>query len=867
MKTLLISIFILLKVSVNICAAEVIVIGGFDGQNPNTSESNGEIALAISGGGARGLTTIGILKAFEEKGLSVKAIAGVSMGGVIGGLYASGYTPDELMEFTNELSFDNMFYNNPKRSSMFFTQREEHGRHLLSIRFNRWVPVIPKALTKGQGVTSVLTKLTTKANYHSRSDFLKLPIPFKTFATDIISGKGIIIENGSLADAMRATMAFPLAFTPVEKNGMLLMDGGMLCPIPVDLARTISNSIKFVVAINTSSQLLNKEGIKTPLDIANQVTSIMTNDKLLSQLSKASYVITPPIQQYASSDFAKKDSIIAIGYRAGISAADSIISMIKKNEEIKYSINKIEIDSITIANNKDIIESLNIEEFESHQSLTKKLKNYYLNNNIFLIKAELIPDLSNINRNYNLKISTEPQFDHSQVSFIFNGNSIYDDTTLLSVMALGNYDLSSEKIKKSLHQITGLYRVNGYDFVDIESIEFNIQDKSFIINIDEAIIKSIDIEKNHRSRDWFIRSHFPLKPNQPYSTSDASVGIANIYGTDLFNQVSLNLINDTAGSIVKISVEEKHYQQVRLGWHWDDEYKSEEFLEYLDDNVLGMGLKYLLHARFAIDRQEYFGYFKSNRIWSTYLTAKAEIYHNRINRFIFDDESNEIEIRKEIKTGFSFSLGQQIKRFGTVTAKFDVVNYDDRYLVQNIKNKRDLRIFSIKSSIENFDRSPLTLKGSKHFFEVQMAGKFMGGDEEYNRFEASTEIYIPINHKLNYHPKFAIGLSSSGLPPSERFYLGGIESFSGFRTYQLNGDKFIMLSNDLRLKLPFRFYFTFRHDIGEVYTHTDEIKLRNLRNGISLILSFDSPIGPFDFRYGFADSDNDRYYINIGLDF
>lgn len=293
MKIIRIHIFlVLLILSSNTFANEKIVIGGFDGLSPDEKYDNSSIALAISGGGARGLTTIGILKAFEEKNLNIGAIAGVSMGGIIGGLYASGYSPEELEKITDQLAFDSLFSNTPERKTMFLTQRAEQGRHLFSIRLNHWKPVIPKELTKGQKITSLLTSLTTKANYKSGGDFSKLPIPFRTSATDIISGKEIILDHGSLAEAMRATMAFPLAFSPVEKDGYFLMDGGMLNPIPVDMARSISGTVDFVVAINTASNLLAGHELLSPVDIANQVTSIMTADKLKSQLAQADYIIT-----------------------------------------------------------------------------------------------------------------------------------------------------------------------------------------------------------------------------------------------------------------------------------------------------------------------------------------------------------------------------------------------------------------------------------------------------------------------------------------------------------------------------------------------------------------------------------------------
>ncbi|MCK4460291.1 MAG: patatin-like phospholipase family protein, partial [candidate division Zixibacteria bacterium] len=233
MKTLLTWLLpALVVIILPVKAASDILIGGLDGLNPHDIGERYHILLALSGGGARGVATIGLLKAFEEKGIEIEAVTGTSIGGIIGGLYACGYSPDELADIVRNLDLTGLFSNQPSRRTMFLTQREERDRHLLSIRFDGFKPVIPRALTAGQKLTTILTALTTRANYHAAGNFDRLPIPFKTISTDIVSGREIVLDSGSLADAMRATMGFPLAFTPLDKGDQLLMDGGMVTPIP-----------------------------------------------------------------------------------------------------------------------------------------------------------------------------------------------------------------------------------------------------------------------------------------------------------------------------------------------------------------------------------------------------------------------------------------------------------------------------------------------------------------------------------------------------------------------------------------------------------------------------------------------------------
>ncbi len=855
--------------SQSILADETIVIGGLDGQNPHVQENKFRVLLALSGGGARGMTIIGVLKAFEEKNIEVVGIAGTSMGGIIGGLYASGYTPLEIEEFANELNFNTLFANSPPRNSMFLTKREENEQHLLSIRFDKFKPVLPKALTSGQKLTSLLTRQTTKALYKCDADFSKLPIPFLTVSTDIVSGEQVILQNGSIAEAMRATMAFPLAFTGIEIDGRILMDGGMVNPIPVDLARTLTTKSQFVVAINTSSKLAKKDEIITPIDIANQVTSIMMADKLQEQLEKADYVICPPIDDYHNAQFEKKDTLIAIGYYEGIKAADKIIAMLAEAQSISFcEIYNIDSKSLTTSElNK--IQKLLFHKKLTLEKLTKILKQFSLKNNFFKLTATL-HDMNSDSSQVALKaisIDGFKNFQAKKFKLQFSGNTIFRDLELANLFTIENTPITPKIIQNGLEKILELYQTHDYDLVNIESVSIDSSDATLMVQIDEAIIKSINILDNTTTKDWFVRSYFPLKKNESYSTELASEGIRNIYGTDLFERVTVDALPSDDGVVVRIRVKEKHSKRLRFGWHWDDEFDSEEFIELLNDNFAGIGLEYKLHARYAPNRQNFYFSFKADRIFKTYLTSQFKIFHTRYLRQLYNFEDRPLGYHDEKTTGFQIGIGQQIERLGTVSATLSIKERDVFDSETSTTTTFGLRKLKFESLFENFDQLPFTRSGNKHIFRLEFVGKFVGGDIEYTKFYTSHETYIPISKSFTYHPHLALGASRSGLPISEQFYLGGLNSFTGFRKDQLSGDKMFIFSNEIRLNLPLNIYFTARYDLGEVYNSTDQIKLRNLRNAVGASLSLDSPIGPFTFGYGIVNQDLENVYLHIGFKF
>ncbi|MFH1372827.1 MAG: patatin-like phospholipase family protein [bacterium] len=846
-----------------------IVVGGLNGNAAEDTTESYTISMALSGGGARGLAVIGILKAFEEKGIEVTALTGTSIGGIIGGLYASGYSPDELISITRDIAFNRLLTNSPARKTMFLTQREERERSLLSIRFDGLVPVIPRGLTAGQKLNSLLTALTTKANYHCGSDFSRLPIPFRTISTDIVTGREVVHAGGSLAEAMRATLAFPLAFTGLDKDDQLLMDGGIVTPVPVDLVRTMSDSTALVVAVNTSSPLLAKRDLVTPVDIANQVTTIMSRDRLAAQMRAADYAIEPPLDGFSSVDFKHRDTLVEIGYRTGLTAADSITDILdQRRHETEISIVQVNVKCHSSALADTISDRLgNIT--VTRAQLVSLLQSLLDEFDLFRLMADLLPcrDSALPTETICLEIVADQCIRMRDADFRFIGNTVFDSTQPATHFNGGDTLLTPQRLRQGLDAIIDMYHNEGYDLAVIKDVTIDMKALEVSVVIDEAIIRRIDVDRNERTRDWFVRSLFPLKVGQPYSTSQASKGIANIFGSDLFDQVMVDLVSYRDGAVVKISVEEKQQPVVRLGWHWDDEYQSEEFIEVLDDNIIGIGLQLLLHSRYARDSQNHFASLKTDRIFSTYMTARLGAYHRRLKRHLFDTDGARADERTELRTGAEFGLGQQIARLGTVSAGLVFEQLDYRHPLDYHREVLDLRMLKFTSEVETFDRVPFPRTGKKHLFELQFAGKYLGGETEFTRFFTSIEAYFALKPYLNYHPKLAVGLSRSNLPVSERFYLGGMHSFMGFRTHQLSGDKLFMLSNELRLKLPLWLYLTARHDMGEVYTAADEIKLRNLRHGVGLFLSLDSPIGPVEFGYGVADTDEERFYLNVGYTF
>ena len=226
---------------------------GKDSFIPYFQEHRPKIALALSGGGARGLAHIGVLKVFEKYGLPIDGIAGTSMGAIVGALAAVGYSASEIDSIARNTDWDEIIKDAPPRRQLYLGQKEQKSRSVFQIRFEKLSLDFRPAYTTGQKLTTALMDILLKAPCPFQSEDQDLIISLKVITTDLLSGKKVVFDRSSLVDALRATLAIPLLFTPVEKDSFMLVDGGLLDNLPVDEARNIPADL--VIAVDTSSKL------------------------------------------------------------------------------------------------------------------------------------------------------------------------------------------------------------------------------------------------------------------------------------------------------------------------------------------------------------------------------------------------------------------------------------------------------------------------------------------------------------------------------------------------------------------------------------------------------------------------------------
>jgi len=228
-----------------------------------------KVGLVLSGGGAKGFAHIAVLKEIDKAGIQLDYIAGTSMGAIIGGMYAAGYSANQIEKMVIEIDFVSLLRDNLPRNASPFFEKEFEENSSITLPVTKGKIGLPKAISKGQNVTNLLIELFDSTE--EITDFSKLSIPFFCVATDVETGGEVILEKGSLPMALRASGSFPTLLNPVVMDGKLLVDGGVANNFPIDLMK--SKGIDIVIGVDVEGRLFEKEKLTSAIAILNQIVS------------------------------------------------------------------------------------------------------------------------------------------------------------------------------------------------------------------------------------------------------------------------------------------------------------------------------------------------------------------------------------------------------------------------------------------------------------------------------------------------------------------------------------------------------------------------------------------------------------------
>ncbi len=852
-----------------------------------------KVALVLSGGGARGFAQIGVLKALEENGINFDIIVGTSIGAIIGGLYATGYTASELDSLARNINWEEnlKLTNKYSRQQLFPTQKSIQDKSILTVSLKGFKPIIPTSLSSGQQITEILNTIFLNSRHRPDENFQNLRYKFFSVATDLNVGTREILSNGNITECVKASFTFPLLYTPMNINGKMLIDGGLTANIPVDIA--LEKGADYVITVNSTSPLKTEEELKeNPINTADQIVSITMARLNEQQLKKSNFTITPDIGRHNAEDFRSIENLIFKGREATIELIDKL-----KNALDSLEANASPQRNYFIINPKVIIESQIVPEsikshiieeqenkFVKHTDIEKAMRKLYDLGYFKNLSAEIYRNDGILILKY--KFEENPVLKsiktNSKFEFI---NNILDEFANENTNKIINY----RKLESLYESLLGKLKANGYSSVDITKFYFNWDNNTLEIEFDNGLLDDIIIIGNNNTKSEMIFSELTIDKKKPVIESDILKNLRNLYSLNLFTQLTFNIINKDNKKLLIINLVEKSPKNLSLAVRADNERNLQAFIDIRDQNIFKSGTEAGFSIIGGLRNLDLKLEINRYKIFKTDFTVNISGYYSFIDHYLYKEEQSESSFSviqlgefKNIKFGCSFLIGTQLEKIGIVYSQLLIENT----LTRNISNTNydiETRIFKLRfgGKVDTQDEYPFPNKGTIIEYYYETAQNQLRGSEAYSKLYLDFEHYFQIDKSLSLKPKFVFAFADNTTPFTDWFFMGGENNFMGMVEDELNGRQLFISSVEFRYKLPFKIFFdtyiSCRYDLGRIWSNTSDIKLIDLRHGFGMSAIFNTPLGKASFSAGkcfFIKEDKkntiiwgpNTFYFTIGYD-
>ncbi len=304
-----------------------------------------KVGLVLSGGGAKGFAHIGALKIIEEAGVRIDYIGGTSMGAIVGALYASGYSADQLDSIVRVLDFKKLIQDDLPRKAKTFYEKADAEKYALTLPFDNFQLSFPSGVSKGQNLYNLFSKLTQHVN--DKENFSDFPIPFFCIATNLETGKQKILNSGYLPRAIMASGAIPTLFSPVKINDTLYVDGGVANNYPIDEVRAMGADI--IIGIDVQDTLKTKEQLKTAFDIFMQISNFNTIEEMEKKRLQTDVYLHPDIKGFNLVSFDDKATILEVGEKDASQLMESLKKIASKQKQKPTKVNVALQDSLLLS--------------------------------------------------------------------------------------------------------------------------------------------------------------------------------------------------------------------------------------------------------------------------------------------------------------------------------------------------------------------------------------------------------------------------------------------------------------------------------------------------------------------------------------
>lgn len=824
-----------------------------------------KVSLVLSGGGSRAISHIGVLRALDELDIKVDQIIGTSMGSVIGGLFSAGYRLPHLENLIKSINWDQLFFvTGEDRTDLFVDQKITEDKSLFTIRLNGLSPVVPQSLNTGKKISNLLTSVTMNAPINRYDSFDELLFDYRAVATELITGDRVVLKNGALSEAMRASSSVSFLLPPIKMDSLLLVDGGLIDNLPIKTAVELNPD--YIIASDATSALRGKEDLIYPWDIADQLVTIPSRKVWEENKQFADVLLTHELNNIKNNDFTNIDDIILAGYENSKAELQSVKQEIKQRYIEKLAVEERIFNNIHINENpnpleKEIFNKYPNPDFVKKSNLLYEICKLYESGDYENISASVkIDSISTLSIDYKLN----PKINAIKLEGV---TLIPLDSAYGLIGDVLDKPYNSDRILNSTLKLIRFYRSKNYMLVSPDVIKFDKESGELIISINEGKISDILVSGNKNTHSSIIKREFSALKDKYLTKKEFEKGLRNLSATDLFDNIVVNVDKkDNDQKILKLHLDEKLPNVLRFGLRIDDENFTQFAVDLRNENLFGSGSEIGLSVAGGTRNMSYVFEHKTNRIFDTYLTYKAQAFYkfNDVNIYADDDQEEEdkfsrsriAEYRQRFYGGF-IGIGAHLRRLGTLTTelKYEVNEIEDVFMFPK-ESEYNLEISSWKFrlQIDSQNKYPYPTSGVHLNTFYETAQKILGGDVSFAKFSFDYSGYFTFNNRHTIKPRLIFGFADETLPLSQHFNFGGQSNFLGYRDFEFRGRQVFITSLQYRYMLPFSLYFDtyvkVRYDLGSSWLEQEQIHFNDLKHGIGVTVSLDTPIGPADFSVG-----------------
>jgi NTE family protein len=757
--------------------------------------SRPKVGLALSGGGAKGFAHIGILKMIDSLQIPIDYIAGTSMGGIAGALYAIGYNGQEIDRLARQTNWDQLFSDRPPREIMPYIEKKNDALYQISFGLKGITPVAPSGLIYGQNVSLLLSRLTLSAEYIR--DFDQFGIPFRCVAADLISGKQVILKNGSLAKALRSTMSIPTVFAPVEYGDSLLIDGGIINNLPVDVVRDMGAEI--VIAVNVSDYHRSHSQLKNLIQILDQATNVPLFERLERNIAMADVIIQPEVSSFSPADFemSKVHQIMRVGEEAAQKAKPQLLELIARHNLVN-------------------------------------------------------PDQALQN-----KVSGNPNFQ----SFAITGNTTQPVSYFKQIFGLSPGDrFDPVAFEEKIGQIrtSGVFDSIGYQVraVDSNSVRLIVD----VHETRKPLIHGIQILGNETLPFRFIYNLLGVKPSQAFDPAILNRRISDLYALGYFETITYEiepLAQDRVHLVIR--VKERPIRKLRIGFHYDNFYKLVGNLGVQGNNIFLSVLRGDFQLQFAGFTRLYWQISYPSRGMNLPIFPYVRFQYKDIPTALYEEKGKKIANYSDRSTSASLGLILQFDRSVNAEIEYNAeyldidpdIVYPDPQQFPSWNDK--LRKIQGALQIDLLDDLILPRRGFALEANYEASMTDLYSDINYTRFNVNYNLYVTLVKRHTIRMNSRYHWVSKDIPAYKYFYLGGPETFVGMAYNQLIGLNLFIVRAEYRYEYKkdifFKAIFNYARNQYNLPLFDSPQKLANHITGYGIGVKFLSIIGPLEFIY------------------